>query len=140
MTSSSSSSSVNQCASKETCHYFKPCSRASNKSVEPYHEPEHETLSEIARVSIEFQKRVTDLKVVPYIDSLASQLCDKISINTNYGDDFHETTNLTGLLSLGACKNHHYHSADSTQPITSLYLMMTRSMGLKDEDALNLVS
>lgn len=109
-----------------------PSSSSSNDFA-----PDHETLRELARVSIEFQRRLNDLKAIPHIGSLAFPMSDKISINSNYGDDVPETTD---LLSFGASQNPHHNSIDNSLPIASLYLMMTRSMGLKDEDALNLVS
>lgn len=96
----------------------------------------YETLRALAYNIINGQTKTTNLEAAPNMESLASLISGK---NTNFHDKIAETSH-PNRLSLDGYRNCHNNLADSTQPITSLYLMMTRSMGLRDEDALNLVS
>jgi hypothetical protein len=61
----------------------------------------------------------------------------KYSNGENDVDDYHTKS---GITSIDAAQCNKRNSTGDIKPITSTYLLMTRSMGLTDEDALNLVS
>lgn len=54
-------------------------------------------------------------------------------------EDYHTKGSASSMAKTTKCNKHNNSSGD-IKPITSTYLLMTRSMGLTDEDALNMVS
>lgn len=70
-----------------------------------------------------------------------STTCNNSSTKYPNGEDDAGDCPTRRIASIGIAKcNKHNNSAGDIKPITSTYLLMTRSMGLTDEDALNLVS
>lgn len=104
------------------------------------HAAKHHALRTLASHLIEFQSKTLKLDAASHVDSFDSITSDKKPSYTNNGDNTLDSDHPAAGSSLSKCRSRHNNLADSTQPIASLYLMMTRSMGLKDEDALNLVS
>jgi hypothetical protein len=72
-----------------------------------------------------------------------STTCNNNSTKYPNGDDDagdYRTKDIVASIDVMAKSNKHNNSSGDIKPITSTYLLMTRSMGLTDEDALNLVS
>lgn len=71
-----------------------------------------------------------------------STTCNNNSTKYPNGEDDAEDYHTKDVASIDTmkCNNKHNNSTGDIRPITSTYLLMTRSMGLTDDEALNLVS
>jgi hypothetical protein len=70
-----------------------------------------------------------------------STTCNNNSTKHPSGEDDAEDYHTKNVASIDTVKcNRHNNSTGDIRPITSTYLLMTRSMGLTDDEALNLVS
>lgn len=78
------------------------------------------------------------------VDDDGDERTTSTAVNNNsnkYPDDDARDYHKKSIVAFDAAKcNKHNNSLSAIRPITSIYLLMTRSMGLTDEDALNLVS
>lgn len=85
-----------------------------------------------------------DVKLSDAVDDrhTTSTTCNNNSKKHPSGEDdagdYHRTKSIASIDT--GKSNKHNNSTGDIKPITSTYLLMTRSMGLADEDALNLVS